>query len=96
MAQLTFSNPCDSAHKDTDGASIVFLDACLIKVGKPVVPIHCLNTGKSKDEIKGSMTVKSDGRMPTIKMCYFDMKFEKKSVCRLGGPLFRNKKNVVE
>lgn len=125
MAQSTFANSRGIAHKGSGGQSTVFPDVCLTKVGKPVVPIPYPNTGKSADTVKGSKSVKTDGKMAMVKgakyakstgdeagnrkgiasgkikaecefmMYSFDVKFEGKNVCRLGDPLFHNKKNIM-
>lgn len=125
MAQSTFANSRGIAHKGSGGQSIVFPDVCLTKVGKPIVPIPYPNIGKSSDTVKGSRSVKTDGKMPMVKgakyskstgdeagtkkgivsgkikaecefmMYSFDVKFEGKNVCRLGDPLFHNKKNIM-
>ena len=125
MAQSTYANSRGIAHKGSGGQSIVFPDVCLTKVGKPTVPIPYPNIGKSSDTVKGSKSVKADGKMPMVKgakyskstgdeagnkkgivsgkikaecefmMYSFDVKFEGKNVCRLGDPLFHNKKNIM-
>jgi uncharacterized Zn-binding protein involved in type VI secretion len=125
MAQSTFANSRGIAHKGSGGQSIVFPDVCLTQVGNAVVPIPYPNIGKSSDTVKGSKTVKTDGKMAMVKgakyskstgdeagnkkgivsgkikaecefmMYSFDVKFEGKNVCRLGDPLFHNKKNIM-
>lgn len=125
MAQSTFANSRGIAHKGSGGQSIVFPDVCLTPVGNSVVPIPYPNIGKSSDTVKGSKTVKTDGKMAMVKgakyskstgdeagskkgivsgkikaecefmMYSFDVKFEGKNVCRLGDPLFHNKKNIM-
>jgi uncharacterized Zn-binding protein involved in type VI secretion len=125
MGQSTFANSRGIAHKGSGGVSTVFPDVCLTPVGNSVVPIPYPNIGKSSDTVKGSKSVKVDGKMPMVKgakyststgdeagtkkgvvsgkikgecefmMYSFDVKFEGKNVCRLGDPLFHNKKNIM-
>ncbi len=49
----------------------------------------------------GHSNVKVDGSMPMVKdvtelmMYSFNVKFDGKNACRLGDPLFHNKKNIM-
>ena len=126
MGQSTFANLRGIAHKGSGGMSIVFPDVCKTPAPPaPPVPIPYPNIGQASDTSSGPSKVKTDGKMPIVKvakyskssgdeagtlggvmssvnrneceyMLYsFDVKFEGKNVCRMGDPLFHNKKNML-
>ena len=67
MAQTTFANKRGIVHTKSGGQSVAFPDACLTKVGKPIVPIPYANIGSASDTSQGPTSVKTDGQMPMVK-----------------------------
>jgi len=52
------------------------------------------STGDQAGSVKGIISGKITGECEFM-MYSFDVKFEGKNVCRLGDPLFHNKKNIM-
>ena len=71
MGTTVFANCMGISHKNSGGKSIVFPDICLTPVGPAVVPIPYPNLAQSSDIANGSVTVKIDGQMATIKDCNY-------------------------
>src|SRR5512142_1033935 len=63
----SFSNGRGIAHGGSGGKSVVFPDVCKTKIGKHVVPIPYVNTGRSSDTSGGPTTVKVEGKMAMVK-----------------------------
>ena len=56
--------------------------------------IYKQSTGDEAGSQKGIISGKTKGECEFM-MYSFDVKFEGKNVCRMGGPLFHNKKNIM-
>jgi hypothetical protein len=108
MGTKVFANGRGIASEDSGGQSIVFPDVCKTPSPGGPIPIPYPNIGQSSDADKGPKTVTVNGKMPMVKGAQYktstgdeagtagggvDVKFEGKNVCRLGDPLFHNKKN---
>ncbi len=69
-----------------------------VKVDKkmPMVKgaIYTTSTGDEAGLQKGLISSKTKGECEFM-MYSFDVKFEGKNVCRMGDPLFHNKKNIM-
>lgn len=55
---------------------------------------YSMSTGDEAGSIGGVISSKFKGEAEFM-MYSFDVKFEGKNVCRLGDPLFHNKKNIM-
>lgn len=56
--------------------------------------IYSTSTGDEAGVQKGIVSSKTKGECEYM-MYSFDVKFEGKNVCRMGDPLFHNKKNIM-
>ncbi len=56
--------------------------------------IYTMSTGDEPGVQKGIISSKTKGECEFM-MYSFDVKFEGKNVCRMGDPLFHNKKNIM-
>jgi len=56
--------------------------------------VYSTSTGDEAGTAKGVVSGKTKGECEFM-MYSFDVKFEGKNVCRLGDPLWHNKKNIV-
>lgn len=56
--------------------------------------IYSTSTGDEAGVQKGIISSKTKGECEFM-MYSFDVKFENKNVCRMGDPLFHNKKNIM-
>lgn len=84
--------PNIGASSDTDkGAKSVKVDGEM-----PMVKgaIYTKSTGDEPGSLKGVVSGTTKGECEFM-MYSFDVKFEGKNVCRLGDPLFHNKKNIM-
>lgn len=55
---------------------------------------YSMSTGDESGSVGGIISGKTKGECEFM-MYSFDVKFEGKNVCRLGDPLFHNKKNIM-
>lgn len=55
---------------------------------------YSMSTGDEPGSVGGIISGKTKGECEFM-MYSFDVKFEGKNVCRLGDPLFHNKKNIM-
>jgi len=55
---------------------------------------YTMSTGDEAGSVGGVVSSKTKGECEFM-MYSFDVKFEGKNVCRMGDPLFHNKKNIV-
>ncbi len=67
MAATINVNTQTVVHKTSEGVASTFPDACLTKVGKPIVPIPYTNSAFSQHTSKGSNTVFMDGNSIMLK-----------------------------
>jgi hypothetical protein len=55
---------------------------------------YSMSTGDEAGSVGGVVSSKTKGECEYM-MYSFDVKFEGKNVCRMGDPLFHNKKNIM-
>jgi len=65
-----FANSMGISHKSSGGKSSVFPDICKVPPG---VPVPFPNIARSSNIADGSVTVKIEGEMGTIKDCIYDV-----------------------
>lgn len=86
--------PYPNIGKSSDtskGAKSVKTDKKMPMVKKAV---YSTSTGDEAGVQKGIMSSKTKGECEFM-MYSFDIKFDGKNVCRMGDPLFHNKKNIM-
>jgi hypothetical protein len=97
----TVHNITGFAHKTSGGMSLVFPDVCKTPAPPaPFVPIPYPNIGKSSDTSQGTAGTIGGMLSGVFKqeceylMYSFNVMLEGKNVCRMGDPLWHNKKNI--
>lgn len=90
VVPIPYPNLGQSANT-TDGPLSVKTDGCMPMVKEA---LYSKSTGDEAGVRKGVVSGTHKG-VCEFMMYSFDVKFEGRNVCRLGDPLFHNKKNIM-